>query len=263
VFKLGTRGLVYLHVSVRTGDRALHSGAYGGAALNAADALLTILDSVRHLPEHFRSGTTPPAPDEIPDWTHLPDGRAMLEERGARPRDEQAVARFHQRTLAEPALDIHGIDVGEAHLTATSIPVAAEATLSIRLAPGQDPQEIASACADALVAAAPPGADVTVDVRSAVAPSFTSSTSRVIRIGLEAFERTLGRRPLLTRSGGTVPIRAALSERSIPTIHTGFDVPSGNAHAPDERLYLPYLTAGIAAARETLLGLGALSGHRE
>jgi acetylornithine deacetylase/succinyl-diaminopimelate desuccinylase-like protein len=102
---------------------------------------------------------------------------------------------------------------------------------------------------------------VTVEVRSAIAPSFTSSTSPVIRIGLDAFERTLGRRPLLTRSGGSVPVRAALSGRSIPTIHTGFDVPSGNAHAPDERLYLPYLTAGITAARETLLGLGTLNGH--
>ena len=38
-FNLATRGLVYFHVTLRTGERDLHSGIYGGAALNAAHAL--------------------------------------------------------------------------------------------------------------------------------------------------------------------------------------------------------------------------------
>jgi acetylornithine deacetylase/succinyl-diaminopimelate desuccinylase-like protein len=40
VFHVATRGLVYFHVSVRTGERDLHSGLFGGAGLNAATALM-------------------------------------------------------------------------------------------------------------------------------------------------------------------------------------------------------------------------------
>src|SRR5690349_501907 len=45
-FNLATRGLVYFHVTVRTGARDLHSGIYGGAALNAAHALAQALCGV-------------------------------------------------------------------------------------------------------------------------------------------------------------------------------------------------------------------------
>jgi hypothetical protein len=50
----------------------------------------------------------------------------------------------------------------------------------------------------------------------------------------------------------------ALAERGIPVILTGFDLPEGNIHAPNERLLLEYVPLGIAAARETYLALGEL-----
>ena len=42
-FNVATRGMAYFHVTLRTGDRDLHSGMYGGAALNATHALLQAL----------------------------------------------------------------------------------------------------------------------------------------------------------------------------------------------------------------------------
>ena len=39
-FNIATRGVVYFHLTLRTGERDLHSGMYGGAALNAAHALV-------------------------------------------------------------------------------------------------------------------------------------------------------------------------------------------------------------------------------
>jgi hypothetical protein len=68
----------------------------------------------------------------------------------------------------------------------------------------------------------------------------------------------VGTRPLLVRIGGTLPIVAALAARGIPTILSGFDLPDGNVHSPNERLLAEYVPLGVAAARETLTALGEL-----
>src|SRR4051795_5569417 len=45
-FNVATRGMAYFHVTLRTGERDLHSGMFGGAALNAAHALIKTLDGL-------------------------------------------------------------------------------------------------------------------------------------------------------------------------------------------------------------------------
>src|SRR2546430_6630854 len=59
LFNLSTRGLVYFHVRVRTGERDLHSGLLGGAALNALHAVVQALGAVLAkggpLPEPLRT----------------------------------------------------------------------------------------------------------------------------------------------------------------------------------------------------------------
>ena len=52
-FDLGTRGLIYFHVRLRTGERDLHSGIFGGAALNAVHALMQTLASVVAVPDEL------------------------------------------------------------------------------------------------------------------------------------------------------------------------------------------------------------------
>lgn len=39
---------------------------------------------------------------------------------------------------------------------------------------------------------------------------------------------------------------------------TGFDLPEGNIHSPNERLWVEYFPLGVAAARELFLGYAAL-----
>ncbi|MGH3112817.1 MAG: peptidase M20, partial [Gaiellaceae bacterium] len=77
-----------------------------------------------------------------------------------------------------------------------------------------------------------------------------------VRIAQDAFERVLGRRPLLLRTGGTIPLVPALADKGIPTVLTGFALPGANIHSPNERLLARYIPLGVAAARETLLALG-------
>ena len=63
-FDIATRGIVYFHVTLRSGERDLHSGVYGGAALNAAHALMRTLGAVvavdGRLAEPLASGNRPP-----------------------------------------------------------------------------------------------------------------------------------------------------------------------------------------------------------
>jgi acetylornithine deacetylase/succinyl-diaminopimelate desuccinylase-like protein len=80
----------------------------------------------------------------------------------------------------------------------------------------------------------------------------------VIQLGLDAFERALGRRPALIRTGGTLPIVPALTDKGIDTVITGFGLPDSQIHSPNERLVAEYVPAGIRAARELLLAFAQL-----
>jgi acetylornithine deacetylase/succinyl-diaminopimelate desuccinylase-like protein len=252
-FNVATRGLAYFHITLRTGTRDLHSGLYGGAALNAAHALIHTLSAMvavdGRLAEPLRAGLRSPTPEELAGWRELPAGADELAEQGARPMDAHAAEEFYVRTFAEPALDINGIESGSPHLQKTVIPVVAAANVSIRLAPGQQVAEVAAAFTRLLSEAAPRGAELEVELWSSAPPGLVPPDAPAVQLGLNAFERVLGVRPALIRSGGTLPIVAALADRGIATIITGFSLPNANIHSPNERLPVEYVPLGIAAAR--------------
>lgn len=261
-FNVATRGLAYFHITLRTGERDLHSGMYGGAALNAAHALVRTLDAlIAHegtLAETLRAGRAEPAEEELAGWSQLPHGADELHEQGARPKDGDAARDFYLRTFAEPALDVNGIQAGSPILQKTVLPVEATANLSIRLAPGQNVDEIAPEVERLLRAAAPEGADLQIELWSSSPPGLVPPDSPAIQLGLAAFERALGTRPALIRSGGTLPIVPALAAKGIPTVITGFGLPDSQIHSPNERLVAGYVEQGIAAARELYLAFAEL-----
>lgn len=262
-FNIATRGLCYFHVRVRTGARDLHSGMYGGAALNAMHALVQVLAALQpqngRLPEPLRAGVVAPTAEELESWRTLPTGDHELTSQGARVTDPRAGEEFYLRTWAEPALDVNGIEGGSPQLQKTVLPVLAEANVSIRLAPGQDPMAIVPVVERMMREAAPAGAELEVELWSWSAPGLVPADAPAIRLGLDAFERALGVRPLLIRSGGTLPIVPALGQRGIPAIITGFALPDSNVHSPNERLLLEYMPLGVRAARELFTELAKLA----
>jgi acetylornithine deacetylase/succinyl-diaminopimelate desuccinylase-like protein len=254
LFNVATRGLIYLHIRVRTGARDLHSGVFGGAALNALHVLVQTLDGVvprdGRLPEPLRAGIAPPAEEELAAWAELTPGAEELAGQGARPMDPRAEDEFYLRTFAEPSLDVNGIEGGSPHLQKTVLPAEAHANVSIRLAPGQDPERIAAEAEGLMREAAPEGAELEITRLSSSPPGLVDPDSPVVQLGLDAFERVVGRRPLLVRSGGTLPIVPALADKGIPTIVTGFALPDSNIHSPNENLLTDYLPLGVRAAAE-------------
>jgi acetylornithine deacetylase/succinyl-diaminopimelate desuccinylase-like protein len=262
LFNVATRGLIYLHILVRTGARDLHSGVFGGAALNALHVLVQTLDVVvprdGRPPEPLRAGIAPPTEAELAAWAELTPGSEELAAQGARPMDASAEDEFYLRTFAEPSLDVNGIEGGSPHLQKTVLPAEAHANVSIRLAPGQDPDQIAAEAERLLREAAPEGAELEITRLSSSPSGLIDPDSQVVQLGLDAFERVVGRRPVLVRSGGTLPIVPALADKGIPTIVTGFALPDSNIHSPNENLLADYLPLGVKAAAELYTAFAAL-----
>jgi acetylornithine deacetylase/succinyl-diaminopimelate desuccinylase-like protein len=261
-FNVATRGLVYFHVTLRSGERDLHSGLFGGAALNAAHALVRTLDPLLArdglLAEPLRAGLVPPTEEELAGWRELPPGGDELAGAGAQPSDPRAAEEFYLRTFAEPSLEINGIESGSPQLQKTVLPVVAQANVSIRLAPGQDPNVVASIFELLVSDAAPEGAELTVERWSSSPPGLVPPDAPAIKLCQNAFERVVGRRPALIRSGGTIPIVPALGGKGIPAVVTGFSLPDAQIHSPNERLVADYVPLGIATAREVFRELAAI-----
>ena len=257
-----TRGVMSFSLEVHTGARDLHSGIFGNAALNATHALMQALGGILprdgRLPEALREGVQPPTEEERAAWNELTPGAQILTEAGAVPYDERAADEFYLRTTSEPSVDVNGILGGKPGLRNTTIPVSAQANFSVRLAPGQEPEPIRAAVDRLVHEAAPAGAEVTLTLDAFAPPGLVPPEEPAVQIALDAFEQVFRRRPLLARSGGTLPIVPALADQGIPTILTGIALPESNIHSPNERLLLEYLPLGVDVARELFKGLASL-----
>ena len=249
---------------MRTGERDLHSGHYGGTALNAIHALAQALTALfpcdGRLPEPLRAGVTAPSEDEVAGWSELPPGSDELARVGAVPLDAGAADEFYERVFVEPSLDVTGILGGKPGLRNTTLVSRASAGITIRVAPGQDPAVLAAAAATLLREALPVGAVLDVLRTDLTPPAVLPRDTEVLALAQDAFERVFGRRPLVVRVGGTLPITAALAAREIPTVMAGLALPDSHTHSPNERMLLETFPLGVAAARETYRAIGARAG---
>ena len=207
------------------------------------------------MPAELRAGAAAPTPEELAAWQSSTRAADVLAAQGARPMDAAAAEEFYLRTFARAAVDVNGIRGGEATLQKTVLPVEAEANVSIRLAPGQDAEAIdgASSGCCALAARRAPSSRSSAGrptARASSRPPPPRSGSRSTRSSARSACGRCSCEPAArSRSSRPSP------ESGIPVILTGFDVPEGNIHAPNERLLVRYVPLGVAAARETLVAL--------
>jgi acetylornithine deacetylase/succinyl-diaminopimelate desuccinylase-like protein len=239
------RGGVMLTVTVRVAERDLHSGLFGGVAPNAIHVLMGMLEAVVPAPgaalrEELRAGVAPVAGSERESWANVP------------PDPE-----FHEKTGAQPDIEVNGIISGATDELRTIIPAFAKANVSLRTAPGQNSAELAKVLDRLMREAAPEGAEVEVHGHIAEPAQFDPD-SPPLKLAREAFERATGKAPALVRSGGTIPILAAFAERGIQTIVSGFALPDDQIHAPNESYRLESLELNEKTSFELLRALGDL-----
>jgi acetylornithine deacetylase/succinyl-diaminopimelate desuccinylase-like protein len=258
----GLRGLVYRRIHVRTAPHDAHSGLYGGAGLNAAHVLVRILQTLipddGTLHQRLCVGIAEPAPGERSAWAQLPDGGRMLGEAGLAPADPRAAAQFYRRTVAAPSLDVHGITCGEPTAVKTNLVSEATATLSLRVAPGQNAPHLADEL-DALIrSATPDGATVRIDQLGVAAPALCDPRDPVLAAAMAAITQATGWTCVPVRSGGSIPIVATLAGRGIPTVLSGFALPDDGIHGPNEHLRATHLEIGAQAAMAIISAIGEL-----
>ena len=170
-FMVGVRGMVYLHLRVRTGATDMHSGMFGAAALNATHALMAALDArpsaarTVGFRDELRVGVDATDAEELEAWAQLPSGAEQLAQQGASPIAPGAADEFYVRTFADTSLDVNGIASGSPDLVKTVLPVEARANVSMRLAPGQDPETIRAAFERLVREALPDGAELEITLR--------------------------------------------------------------------------------------------------
>ncbi len=182
----------------------------------------------------------------------------MLAEAGAAEVTPGAADEFWERTGAEPALDVNMLASGEPR---TVIPSVARAQVSLRLAPGQSADEMAAELERLLRAAAPEGAEVSLDLDLAD-PALFDPREPALQLAAGAFERACGTPPAFVRLGGTLPLLAVLAEQGTPTIVSGFALGADAFHAPNESYRLESLRLGELTARELYRSLADLRGAK-
>jgi acetylornithine deacetylase/succinyl-diaminopimelate desuccinylase-like protein len=247
------RGLCYAEISVRTLQRDLHSGTYGGVAPNALETLVRILSGLKdaageiQIPKLYRA-VKAPSKAELKGWKKLPFDEDEYLEREVTGKALTGLKGYSvpERTWALPTLEIHGIRGGFVGDGAkTVIPAHAVAKVSLRLVPGLERDKVAKWLQKAVAKLAPRWADVEVTMLHGGDPVEVDTSHPAFAVLDEAFEEVTGRRAVHVRAGGSIPIVPELGLAGAPVILTGIGLPDDGLHSPNEKLDLDQLWSGI------------------
>ncbi len=238
----GLRGLSYVEVKVTGPNRDLHSGLYGGAVANPINILAQMIaslhdednhitvdgfyDKVQEVSAEEREGMAQ-APFSLEDYKASLDLPDVWGEKGYS---------TVERASIRPTLDVNGIwggYIGEG--AKTVIASYAQAKISMRLVPDQDPKEITELFKKHFEKIAPSCVTVEVTPHHGGEPYVTGIDHPGFRAAAKAMEKTFGKEAIPMRSGGSIPI-LSLFERELgaKSILMGFGLDSDAIHSPNE-----------------------------
>jgi acetylornithine deacetylase/succinyl-diaminopimelate desuccinylase-like protein len=262
------RGIVYTEIRARVAERDMHSGVYGGIAPNPLQSLAWVLadlkgrdgrinlpglyELLRPLSDAERAALTQQSERSGP----LLQGAAGLSALTGEPGFS-----VEERRTARPTFEVHGIVggfIGEG--AKTVIPAEARAKVSLRLAPGQRPDDVFGLLRQRVAELAPPGVTLELANLHGGEAVLLPIDSPFLAAASVALEDEFGKRPEIVREGGSIPI-VALFDRvlGIGSVMLGFGLADDNVHAPNEKVHLPHYIGAIRSVAGFLQQLGTLS----
>jgi acetylornithine deacetylase/succinyl-diaminopimelate desuccinylase-like protein len=248
------RGMMYAQIDVIGGPVDLHSGSYGGAVQNPANALARIITELKtddgsvRIPG-FYDDVVPPTREERFEISCLPFEESEFQKVTGVPELVAGEPGFSilECTGIRPTLDVNGLwggFMGEG--SKTIIPAHAHAKVSCRLVPDQDGEKVFEQFRDYVLSIAPRGVRVEVQNLGTARALRTDTNHPVAKAAARALEATFGTAPVYIRSGGSIPV-APMFETvlGLPVVMLGFTNPDDNAHAPNETMVLLNYETGL------------------
>ena len=248
------RGITAFEIRLKGPDRDLHSGVYGGAVANPANVLANILAKLkdnnnRILIPGFYDDVRPIGPEEKENIAKIPfDIEEYKKSIGIKEVATEPGFSPLEATGLRPSLDVNGMVSGyTGEGGKTIIPSKAMAKISIRLVANQDPDDIINKTLNYIKEITPNSVEITIIGPEQGAPPFFTDTSKVeYKVAEEAIKTTLGKTPVKTYEGGSIPILSTMQkELETNVILLGFGLDSDAIHSPNEHFNLDNYYKGI------------------
>jgi acetylornithine deacetylase/succinyl-diaminopimelate desuccinylase-like protein len=242
-----------MEVQLTGPNRDLHSGSFGGSVHNPIQALSEMIASLhdkngRVTIPGFYDDVRPLSKKEREAYKKLPfKGKNYAKDLGLKQLYGEKGYSTLERLWARPTLECNGIwggFIGDG--VKTVIPSKAEAKISMRLVPDQNPDKIARLFTKHIKTIAPKTSTVVVKTLHGVKPAITPIESPGVKAAIIALKKAFGKTPLYQREGGSIPIVVQFEEiLGISTVLLGFGLPDENSHSPNEFLNLDNFYGGI------------------
>ncbi len=243
------RGLVSGDVTLAAMDAPVHSGMAGGAVPDPALALAAMLAST--IDEHgdiaidgFWDDVRELTPNERTRLEALPDNSDGLRRAwgvlpGVALAGDPSVS-VYERLWFRPAIAVLGFDSHPIAGSSNQIVARATARISIRVAPGQDPERLVGCLRSHLESRVPLGLEYTFDAHEAVPAWTCEPTGWAFDAAERALRGGFGKDPVLMGVGGTIPFVGPFAEAfgGIPALLLGPGDPGSDIHGEDESLHL-------------------------
>jgi len=247
------RGLASIEFEVRTLDHAVHSGMYGGAVPDAMLALVKILGSMWD-----ENGSVTISGLFSAENSKLDYSEAQLRgDSGLLPSTSPiGTGPILPRIWTKPALTLIGLDYPTVALSSNTLVPSVRAKLSLRIAPGDDPERSLEALKGHILANNTLGAEITFGAVELGKPFSLGESGWAKTLAEQSLSLAFGEKSVDIGIGGSIPFIADL-ERVFPkaqVLVTGVEDPDSRAHSPNESLHLKGFQSAILAQLLFLLG---------